>query len=129
VRTCFALHHNQQHPLINESCIDSYGEPRDWLPKPEWLAWLANRTSTRIVFAEANFSEYYATAPHSAETPGHIEGYGRGYRDMCRFFGGMISEHPVMQEFDYYIRMDSDSEFKKEVRYDIREEEKRKAPL
>jgi len=75
------------------------------LPKPEWLAWLAHRTSTRIIFAEANFSEYYATAPHSAETPGHIGGYNaEATRNMCRFFGGMISEHPVMREFDYYIR-------------------------
>ena len=46
-----------RYPIVVFTGV-SYGEPRDWLPKPEWLTWLANRTSSRIIFAEVNFSDY-----------------------------------------------------------------------
>ena len=107
-----AFNSRLQYPIVIFTGI-SHGERPDQLPKREWLDWLANQTTAQLIFAEVNFTDYYYSAPHSADTPGSIEGYGRGYRDMCRFFGGMISEHPVMQQFDYYLRMDSDSEFKK----------------
>ena len=90
-----AFNRRLQYPIVVFTGV-SFGEPKDWLPKQEWLDWLANRTTTRLIFAEVNFSDYI-NAPHSAQSPGHVEGYGRGYRDMCRFFGGMIMDHPVMQ--------------------------------
>ena len=35
--------------------------------------------------------------------------FGVGYRHMCRFFSGTLFLHPAMQEFDWYMRMDTDS--------------------
>jgi len=32
-----------------------------------------------------------------------------GYRHMCRFFAGEFLRHPVLQEFDYVWRLDTDS--------------------
>ena len=30
--------------------------------------------------------------------------HGYGYRQMCRFFSGLIFHSPVLTEFDYYMR-------------------------
>lgn len=32
-----------------------------------------------------------------------------GYRHMCRFWSGAFFSHPVVQEYDYILRLDSDS--------------------
>eukprot|EP00519_Triparma_laevis_P003987 CAMPEP_0182502192 /NCGR_PEP_ID=MMETSP1321-20130603/12968_1 /TAXON_ID=91990 /ORGANISM="Bolidomonas sp., Strain RCC1657" /LENGTH=468 /DNA_ID=CAMNT_0024707027 /DNA_START=39 /DNA_END=1445 /DNA_ORIENTATION=- len=39
--------------------------------------------------------------PHSRK---HFHGFG--YRNMCRFFGGIIFHSPLVREFDYYWRLD-----------------------
>jgi len=70
--------------LRNFLLTRSHGESRDMLPKPEWIAWLANRTKSEIILAEVAFSEYYDTAPHSAESPDHVEHYDRAFRDRSR---------------------------------------------
>lgn len=33
----------------------------------------------------------------------------KGYMMMCRFFSGIVQNHPVLQEYTHYIRMDDDS--------------------
>lgn len=35
----------------------------------------------------------------------------KGYMMMCRFFCGELQNHPLLQSYDYYIRMDDDSFF------------------
>jgi len=45
-----------------------------------------------------------------AKVPEFVFGrFGVGYRHMCRFFSGMLFLHPAMQDFDWYMRMDTDS--------------------
>ena len=69
----------------------------------------------------ARIPTYY---PHPyAKTEGH-SGYGHpgfdmGYRHMCRFFSGNMYRHPVLQEYDYYLRLDCDSFIKTKIPYDI----------
>ena len=36
-------------------------------------------------------------------------GFGIGYRNMCRFFAGEFFHHPVLKNFKYVWRLDSDS--------------------
>jgi hypothetical protein len=34
-----------------------------------------------------------------------------GYLMMCRFFSGVMQEHPILQEYTHYLRLDDDSYF------------------
>lgn len=45
--------------------------------------------------------------------------YRMGYRHMCRFFAGEIFNHPAIQKYDWYMRLDSDSFLLSDIRYDI----------
>eukprot|EP00760_Papus_ankaliazontas_P027154 PhM_4_TR3183/c0_g1_i1/m.58974/K10967/KTR1_3; alpha 1,2-mannosyltransferase len=44
---------------------------------------------------------------------------GRGYRMMCRFWGGYVWRLPSMAQYDYYLRLDTDSVFDAPVRVDL----------
>ena len=35
--------------------------------------------------------------------------FSMGYRHMCRFFSGEIFKHPIMENYDNYLRLDTDS--------------------
>ena len=78
-----AFNSRLQYPIVIFLGI-SHGEKPEQLPKREWLDSLADQTTARLIFAEVNFTDYYYSAPHSANTPASVEGFGRGYRDMCR---------------------------------------------
>lgn len=65
--------------------------------------------------------EYY---PHpDKDTIGHSaygsKGFTLGYRHMCRFFSGDIYNHPILQNYDYYLRLDTDSFILKPINYNI----------
>ena len=89
-----AFNRRLQYPIVVFTGV-IFDEPRDRLPKQEWLDWLANRTTTRLIFAEVNFTDYI-NAPFSSSA-GSVEGYGRDFFDKSRFFAGMIMDHPAMQ--------------------------------
>lgn len=119
IRSADTAFNNRQHyPFVVFYGV-SYNESRGSLPTVSALENLRDCSRNQIIFAEVNFSDYFITAPHAASSPERVEGFSRGYRDMCRFFGGLISDHEAMREFEYYIRIDSDSEFTREVRYDL----------
>lgn len=42
-----------------------------------------------------------------------------GYRHMCRFFSGIIFQHPALKEYDYYWRLDTDSFLLDKINYDV----------
>lgn len=42
-----------------------------------------------------------------------------GYRHMCRFYAGEMYKHQILQDTDYYLRLDNDSFFISKVKYDI----------
>lgn len=46
---------------------------------------------------------------HPQGHPIDLRNFGYGYRHMCRFFSGMVMNHPSLKKFKYYWRLDSDS--------------------
>ncbi|CAH1782037.1 unnamed protein product [Owenia fusiformis] len=42
-----------------------------------------------------------------------------GYRHMCRFHAKIVTKHPLMELFDYYMRLDDDSQFNGNIKYDL----------
>jgi len=42
-----------------------------------------------------------------------------GYRHMCRFFSGLIFQHPALKDYDWYWRLDTDSFLLDKIDYDI----------
>lgn len=61
--------------------------------------------------------------PHPTHGNGPIEwghpGFSMGYRHMCRFFSGEVYKHKAIQEYDYYLRLDTDSFIHTPLNYDI----------
>lgn len=61
--------------------------------------------------------------PHPTHGNGPIEwghpGFSMGYRHMCRFFSGEIYKHKSVQEYEYYLRLDTDSFIHTPLEYDI----------
>jgi len=45
--------------------------------------------------------------------------FSLGYRHMCRFFAGEIFNQSILDEYEYFMRMDSDSFLLREVHYNI----------
>lgn len=52
---------------------------------------------------------------------GFVEGRPAGYRMMCRFFSGVMQNHPALTPYNYYVRMDHDSFFIEPKALDIEE--------
>jgi len=48
-----------------------------------------------------------STDPHLYDPP--LTQFRLGYRHMCRFFGGLVFNHPALSEYRYCWRLDSDS--------------------
>ena len=97
IRSADAAFNNRlQYPYVVFYGV-SFGEARSELPTQEQLDWLSRNTTSRLLFAEVNLTDYYWSAPHAASSPEKVHGFRRGYRDMCRFYAGMIADHPALQ--------------------------------
>ena len=46
-------------------------------------------------------------------------GFSIGYRHMCRFYSGSIYSIPEIHEYEYYLRLDTDSQILSSVNYDL----------
>jgi len=46
-------------------------------------------------------------------------GHGIGYRHMCRFFSGLVYLNPILSDYDWYWRLDTDSFILSDISYDI----------
>lgn len=42
-----------------------------------------------------------------------------GFRHMCRFFSGLIFQHPALRDYDYLWRLDADSFLRGKIDYDV----------
>jgi alpha 1,2-mannosyltransferase len=64
----------------------------------------------------------------SFSIPGHIKEINRewriGYMHMCRFFANEIFNQPILQDFEYYCRLDTDSYILSPVNSNIFEDAK-----
>ena len=69
---------------------------------------------------KAKIPEYY---PHPTHGNGPIAwghpGFTMGYRHMCRFFAGDIFNNDIIQQYDYYMRLDTDSFILSPLNFDI----------
>ncbi len=46
-------------------------------------------------------------------------GFTMGYRHMCHFFAGGMFDYPILQDYKYYMRLDTDSYILSPIEYDI----------
>jgi hypothetical protein len=64
--------------------------------------------------------EYF---PHPTHGNGPIAwghpGFSMGYRHMCNFFAGDIYNQPALADYDYYMRLDTDSYILREISYNV----------
>ena len=67
-----------------------------------------------------NIPEFY---PHPTHGNGPVAwghpGFSMGYRHMCRFFSGEMYKFDIVREYDYYLRLDTDSFIRTPLNYDI----------
>jgi alpha 1,2-mannosyltransferase len=67
-----------------------------------------------------NIPEFY---PHPTHGNGPIAwghpGFSLGYRHMCRFFSGEMYTYDIIKQYDYYLRLDTDSLIHTPLNYDI----------
>ncbi len=68
-----------------------------------------------IIFQLVNFPTPPADAPEIFPHPlpeqvakGNL-GFTMGYRHMCHFFAGGMYDYPILQDYKYYMRLDTDS--------------------
>lgn len=59
--------------------------------------------------------------PHPSQVQRDLgnAGFSIGYRHMCWFFSGGLYEQPIMNDYKYYLRLDTDSEILTPITYDI----------
>ena len=87
-----------------------------------YLKEIQSYIKTPVLFQEIEFlipeqnkhlsiPEIYYVEPNNA--------FPIGYRHMCRFFAGDIFNKEVLNNYEYFMRMDSDSFLLKEVNYNI----------
>lgn len=86
----------------------------------------------KIIFIEIKFEipelnisyeqipEFY---PHPTHGNGPLaywhKGFTIGYRHMCRFFSGWLYEQPIMKNYEYYLRLDTDSFILSPINYNV----------
>lgn len=79
---------------------------------------LGRRTRSPLSFGLLDFA--LPDFVNRSEVPEKILGrFGIGYRHMCRFFGGHIYQHPSLQGYDWYWRLDTDSFLRGRIDYDL----------
>lgn len=48
-----------------------------------------------------------------------INAHRVGYKHMCRFFAGQVYNHPALMQYDWYMRLDSDSFLLSKINFDM----------
>ncbi|KAJ2530994.1 hypothetical protein GGH20_001651, partial [Coemansia sp. RSA 1937] len=57
-------------------------------------------------------------AKHERETSTYIKGRSESYRFMCRFQSGFVFKHPLLQDLEYYWRIEPDVHYFCDIDYD-----------
>ena len=68
-----------------------------------------------------NIPEFFPHPTHGPGGPhdcGH-KGFTLGYRHMCGFFAGAMYNEYILQKYDYYCRLDTDSFILRKIGFDI----------
>lgn len=130
---------NKSLGLVERNLLPSMQEKPDILlfhePSfgPEFKSKVRPVTAGAVLFQEIEFRlppyppriadaipEY---VPHPTHGNGPLgwghPGFGMGYRFMCDFFAGSMYDQAVLQGYEYYLRLDTDSFILSPVRYDM----------
>ena len=85
----------------------------------EWKEIIRNSTGISCRFENVTFS--IPDHVQKKDVIQHIKKYGFpiGYRHMCQFFSKGIYEHPALEEFKWYWRLDDDSFILDRIQYDV----------
>ncbi|KAI9136028.1 glycolipid 2-alpha-mannosyltransferase [Paraphysoderma sedebokerense] len=75
--------------------------PKDHWGFPDWL---------NVTFAKESIKKM--------EREGVQYGGSESYRHMCRFYSGFFFRHPLLEEYDYYWRVEPGVEFYCDINYD-----------
>ncbi len=82
--------------------------------------------NSNVLFQEIEFTlpvypgEIKKKIPELYPHPTHNHpGFGIGYRHMCDFFAGSLYEQSLLQNYEYYLRLDTDSFILSKIPYDI----------
>lgn len=60
-----------------------------------------------------------ARARADMEAKGVLYGGSESYRFMCRYFSGFFYQHPLLQEYEYYWRIEPGVRFTCDINYDV----------
>lgn len=74
---------------------------------PTDMTWLEEAGGAGVDFQRVSFSGHEGVYVNAARYGDRVDSYG--YRMMCRFFCGVMQNHPALAGFDRYMRMDDDS--------------------
>lgn len=80
-----------------------------------WKKLLRNSTKSALYFHEVSF----ATPPEYRNMTSPRCPSSLGYREMCRFFSKTIYETPILQNVEFYWRLDEDSQLLCPVQFDV----------
>jgi hypothetical protein len=72
-----------------------------------------------LLFHEINFDINQFNSYKTNEIPLIHHGYGIGYRMMCRFFAGEVFKILKQYDYDYMMRLDTDSSFYDQIKYNL----------
>jgi len=118
----------EKYFLPHNSCDILCFHEKDLLP---YMNDIQNSVEVNLKFSEITFSipDFYQTYdipeyfPHPTHGNGPIAwghpGFSMGYRHMCRFFSGEFYKRSELDDYDYYMRMDTDSFILGHVNYNV----------
>ena len=81
-----------------------------------------NLPHSRIFYQKVDFSHLpdHITIHEYNHTIGqHCSDKPIGYRHMCYFHSKLVYNHPIMDQLEYSLRLDDDSQFLQPIRYDL----------
>lgn len=83
------------------------------------IYFIKSNTTSRLKFELIEFKtqSFIKNIPEYVYINGF--GFSVGYRHMCRFFASELYKHPTMKQYEYYLRLDTDSFLHGNIGYDI----------
>lgn len=89
--------------LVNKNSRISFGK----VPRHHWL------------YPETIDIEFAHQQRSKMEAMGVLYGGSESYRHMCRYFSGFFYKHPLVQDYQYYWRLEPGTKVLCDVQYDI----------
>ena len=127
---CYLVNHSGGNSVSN--CVKSlrllYGNYLKEFPTPVFLFHESGLTENMKAVLIQSIPSKLTFIPIEFSVPTHVNEINQscriGYMHMCRFFANEIFYHPVLNDFEYYCRLDTDSYILSPVKSNIFEDVK-----